>query len=451
MHPYLIIGGSDAGISAALRIKELEPEANVQMLLADDYPNYSICGIPFYFSREVKDWRTLAHRTRDEIHAQGIEVLPNHWVSKIHPVKKEVQANEKTFPYEKLLIGTGAESNRPPIQGMDQEGVFTLRWIGEMLEIDRYIEERGVQRVTIVGGGYIGIEMADGLRLRGLDVDLVEFFPTVLQTVDARLGKVVEEELSRHGVKVFTDTKIDRIDRSGDHLVVSGSSTYQNTCQLVLVAVGASPNTMLAADAGLALGIKNAIRTDSKMKTNLPDIFAAGDCAETYHALLKAQTYLPLGTTAHKQGRIAGENMLGGNREYKGSLGSQAIKIFDTVVGRTGFHDRDAQRYGIPHLTIESEHWDHKVYYPKAKRLSIRVTANPETRQLLGAQVLGSKESEVAKRIDVFATALHNGYSVEELNDLDLTYTPPLSSPWDPVQMAAQAWLRVVGKVAVGG
>ncbi|MDZ7778178.1 MAG: FAD-dependent oxidoreductase [Bacteroidales bacterium] len=364
---YVLIGGSDAAISAALRIKELDAQTKVQLFLADEYPNFSICGIPFYFSREVTDWTTLAHRTRQDILDLGIEVFSSHWVSVIDPDNKTIRANDKTFEYDKLLIGTGAQSIKPPIQGLENKGVFTLRWIGEMLEIDGFIQREKVNKVTIVGGGYIGVEMADGLRLRGLEVDLVEFLPSVLQTLDEPLGEKVGQELNKHGVRVHTNTRIESIEQTKNGLIVHGSNHYKNDCQLVLVVVGASPNTSLATSAGIELTPKGAIKTNLKMETNVQDIYAAGDCIETYHALLKQYVYIPLGTTAHKQGRIAGENMTGGNVTFRGSLGSQVVKIFDLVAGRTGLHDRDCERFNIPHKTVESQHWDHKVYYPGAE------------------------------------------------------------------------------------
>ena len=440
---HIIIGGSDAGISAALRIKEINPQDAVKMFLADDYPNFSICGIPFYFSREVKEWRSLAHRTVEDIRNQGIEVLTSQPISAIDPAKKQVSTDGQVHSYDKLLIGTGALSVKPPIEGMDARGVFTLRWIGEMLAIDQYITDHDVKQVVIVGGGYIGIEMADSLTLRGLEVDLVEFFPTILQTVDEPFGLLAQKELERHGVRVHTGAKVEKISPSKNGLDVTGTNFFKN-CQLVLVVTGAYPNSSLASQAGVHVNDRGAIKTNLQMETNLPDIFAAGDCVETFHSLLKQNVYLPLGTTAHKQGRIAGENMAGKPIDFKGVLGSQVVKIFDIVAGRTGLHDRDARKHGLPHRSVSSEHWDHKVYYPGAEQMTIRITGNPENGQLLGAQIIGSKRSEVAKRIDIFAAAIHNGSTVEELNDLDLSYTPPLSSPWDPVQMAAQAWVKSI-------
>ncbi len=438
---HIIIGGSDAGISAALRIKELAPHHSVTVLLADAYPNYSICGIPFYLSREVKQWSDLAHRKKADLEAAGIQVRISHRVTRIDTQQRVAFCQEQGFAYDQLLIGTGAASVRPPIAGMNQEGVFTLRWIDEMLAIDAYIEQHSVRSVLVVGGGYIGVELADALTLRGLRVTLAEYAPTVLQTLDAALGEMVQQHMEERGVSVRTQTKVEAIEPVDGtrQLHVSGIA---QTVDLVLVVVGAQPNTELAQVLGLATGTKGAIRVNRRMETSLPNIYAAGDCIETYHRYLKTNDYLPLGTTAHKQGRVAGENMVGGNAEFQGSLGTQVIKVFDRVAARTGLHDRDATRYDLPHRTVQSTFNDHKAYYPGAKKLTIRITGNSRTGELLGAQMVGHTGSEVAKRIDIFATALHHRMRISELNDLDLSYSPPLSSPWDPVQMAAQAWVK---------
>ena len=439
---HIIIGGSDAGISAALRIKELAPHHSVTVLLADAYPNYSICGIPFYLSREVKQWPDLAHRKKADLETAGIQVFLSHRVTHIDTQRQVVFSQEQGFAYDQLLIGTGAASVRPPIAGMNQEGVFTLRWIDEMLAIDAYIEQHSVRTVLVVGGGYIGVELADALTLRGLRVTLAEHAPTVLQTLDAELGEMVQRHMEERGVSVCTQTKVEAIESvSGTkQLHVFGTPSLSQTVDLVLVVAGAQPNSELAQAIGLAMGVRGAVRVNQRMETSLPGIYAAGDCVETYHRYLKTNDYLPLGTTAHKQGRIAGENMVGGNAEFQGSLGTQVVKVFDRVAARTGLHDRDATRYDLPHRTVQSTCDDHKAYYPGARKLTIRITGNSRTGELLGAQIVGYAGSEVAKRIDIFATALHHRMRISELNDLDLSYSPPLSSPWDPVQMAAQAW-----------
>ena len=220
-----------------------------------------------------------------------------------------------------------------------------------------------------------------------------------------------------------------------------GSAGFSTTADLVLVGVGVQPVTDLAQSAGVKLGECNAIRVSRAMETDAPDIYAAGDCAETWHRLLERPTYLPLGTTAHKQGRIAGENAVGGHQEYAGTLGTQVVKVFDLVVARTGLRDEEARRASFDPLTVESTCWDHTVYYPGAHEMRLRLTGDQQTGRLLGAQIAGDFALEVAKRVDIFATALFHDMGIDDLNALDLSYTPPVSSPWDPVQMSAQKWV----------
>lgn len=449
----LIIGGSDAGISAALRAKELAPSAEVIVVVADRYPNFSICGLPFLLSGEVADWRTLAHRTSLEIEKEDIRLLLNHRAIAVDPLGKKVsvgdrQGNEREVGYDKLIIATGAESVRPKIDGIELPGVFLLRWMDEAFAIQDYMKEKQPRSVIIVGAGYIGMEMADALRYRGLDVTIVEFADSVLTTVDKEFGERIEVNLKSHGVKVRKNIAVENITRSENQLSVFGSGGFCAEADMVLVAVGAKPETEPARSAGVEAGFKGAIKVDRFMRTNMPDIYAAGDCVETWHRFLKQNTYLPLGTTAHKQGRIAGENAVGGTRQFQGSLGTQAVKIFDLVAARTGLRDAEARNAGFDPVTVELETWDHKAYYPGAQKLWIRLCGDRGSHRLLGAQMLGHKQSEVSKRIDIFASALYNEMSIDDLNDLDLSYTPPLSSPWDPVQLSAQEWSRTVAKPA---
>lgn len=443
----LIIGGSDAGISAALRIKELEPQTKVTIILADEYPNFSICGIPFFISREVEHWKNLAHRTAEDIQALGIILRMNERVTQIDPASKTVRATNRDgvisqYPYDKLIIGTGAKSITPPIQGMDQEGVFTLRWIGEMKTIDTYLDQKEVKTAVVVGGGYIGLEMADALTLRGIKVHLVEYAPTILTTVDPEFGKIVQERLEAQDITITTQTLIQQIEKSEDGLLIKGNNNFETHADFVLVAVGAVPETDLAKSIGIETGIKGAIKVNEFMETNVPDIYAAGDCVETWHQLAQQFTYLPLGTTAHKQGRIAGAHAIGGTKAFRGVLGTQSIKLFDTVIARTGLNDKDAEHFGFKSFTLQTTFYDHKVYYPHAKDIHVRLTGEVGTKRLLGIQLLGSAGTEVSKRVDIVAVAIANNYTIEDLNDLDLSYTPPLSSPWDPVQMAAQQWMK---------
>jgi NADPH-dependent 2,4-dienoyl-CoA reductase/sulfur reductase-like enzyme len=437
----LIIGGSDAGISAALRARELDPNVEVTVLLADDFPNYSICGLPFFLSGETPDWHSLAHRTEFE----GIDIRRGHRATRINAASKTVdvdaeRAGALTLSYDKLVIGTGAGPLEPPIEGWRSAGVFPLHTMHDSFAVHRYLETAKPKRAVIIGAGYIGLEMADALTHRGIEVTVACRPATVLSTVDAEFGRSVAGELQGRGVKVFSSVEAHRIAHDGDHLHISGSNHFDQDCEMVLIAVGVKPNASLGAEAGLDTGVKGALAVNRKMESNLPDIYVAGDCAETFHRLLNRNTYLPLGTTSHKQGRVAAENALGGNREFAGSLGTQVVKIFNLVIARTGLRHDEATRESFAPFTTESVTNDHKAYYPGATQLHARVTGDIGTGRLLGAQLMGTWGAEVSKRLDVFATALFHGMTVDQISDLDLSYTPPLSSPWDPVQMASQAW-----------
>lgn len=440
---FLIIGGSDAGISAGLRAHELDPACEITLVLADEFPNFSICGLPFFLSGETADWHSLAHRTE----FPGLRLLTSHTAESIDPDRKavtvrRVDGSRQDLLYDKLLIGTGARPVHPRIEGLGLPGVFPLHTMGDSFDVHRFLEERKPASAVIVGAGYIGLEMADALVHRGLDVTLASRTEAVLATVDPVYGQLVEAELQKHGVVVCNRVEADSIRAVGDQLIVSGTRDFLKTADLVLVAVGVEPNRELGAAAGVNTGAKGALSVNRRMETNLPDVYAAGDCVETWHRLMDRYTYLPLGTTSHKQGYIAGENAVGGCREFEGSLGTQVVKLFDIVAGRTGLRHDEAARSGFVPFTADTTVWDHKAYYPGAHKLHLRVTGDSETGRLLGAQMVGHRTAEVSKRVDVFATALYHGMRVEDLNHLDLSYTPPLSSPWDPVQMACQAWSR---------
>lgn len=446
MRHLIIVGGSDAGISAGLRARELDPGCEVTLVVADRFPNYSICGLPFYLSGEVQDWHALAHRTIMEIAGAGIHLLLDCTVQAIDAASHRVflvdeREQARQLSYDRLIIATGAKPVRPYLVGLDLPGVFLLRFMADAFAVQQHLETQAPRSALIIGGGYIGMEMADALTRRGLSVVVVEHAASVLKTIDTSLGSRVHAELARQGVRVETGVRVERIERDGTHLRVIGSPSFQVAADLVLVAVGVEPRSDLAREARIEVGEGGAIRVSRRMETNVADIYAAGDGVETWHRLLGRPTYLPLGTTAHKQGRIAGENAVGGTRVFAGTLGTQVVKIFDLVVARTGLRDEEAIQAGFAPLTVETKTWDHNVYYPGAHEVYIRLTGDRETGRLLGAQMTGQIRAEIAKRIDVFATALFNGLDVEDLNDLDLSYTPPLSSPWDPVQKSAQAWV----------
>jgi NADPH-dependent 2,4-dienoyl-CoA reductase/sulfur reductase-like enzyme len=463
MH-LVMIGGSDAGISAALRARELDPGAEITVVLADAYPNFSICGIPYYVSGEVTHWRNLAHRSLADLEAAGMRLRLDTTARRIDvPGRKllvtTAAGGEELLGYDKLVIGTGAVPVRPPITGLSgpdalgpADGVHLLHSMGDTFAVMRTLEQAAPARAVIVGAGYIGLEMADALAVRGLRVTQMEQLAEVLPTVDPQLGALVHAELAVRGVEVLTGTTVQAISTAppggpGQLQVIAAAAdgtAVTRPTDIVLVVVGVRPETALAAGAGATLGSKGAIAVDPMMRTGLPDIYAAGDCVITHHRLL-GETYLPLGTTAHKQGRVAGENALGGNRPFAGSLGTQVVKIFDQAAARTGLRDREAAAAGFDPVTVESAADDHKAYYPGSHRITIRVTGDRTTGRLLGMQLFGHKNAEIAKRTDIAATAIYHGMTVDTVSDLDLSYTPPLGSPWDAVQMAAQAWVRDTG------
>jgi len=449
MH-LLIIGGSDAGIAAGLRAHELDPTCEITLVLADDFPNYSICGLPFFLSGETPDWRALAHRTE----FPGIRLMPNHTAESIDPASRSVvvrdgERMQLELSYDKLLIATGASPVQPPIAGFRLPGVFPIHTMRDSFAVHRFLEECQPKSAVIVGAGYIGLEMADALTHRGIRVTVASRTESVLATLDPSLGGRVEAELKSHGVEVCNRVEINSIGQDGNRLVVAGTQDFLTATDLVLVAVGVCPNSDLGTTAGITVGVKGALCVNRRMETNVPDIYAAGDCVETWHRLLNRNTYMPLGTTAHKQGRTAAENAVGGHREFAGSLGTQVVKLFDLVAARTGLREQEAKQAGFDPLTAETTVWDHKAYYPGARELHLRITGDLHTGRLLGAQLLGHIDSEVSKRIDIFASALFHGMTIEALSDLDLSYTPPLSSPWDPVQMGAQFWEKSIVDVPV--
>jgi NADPH-dependent 2,4-dienoyl-CoA reductase/sulfur reductase-like enzyme len=254
----------------------------------------------------------------------------------------------------------------------------------------------------------------------------------------------VREELETNGVQVIAQATVTSIDEREGRLAVVADPDLIVDADTVLVVVGVRPDAKLGQEAGVETGEKGALQVNRRMETHLPGVYAAGDCVVTYHRLLDADSYLPLGTTAHKQGRVAGENAVGGERTFEGSLGTQVVKVFELAVARTGLRDEEAAAAGFEALTVESSGFDHKVHYPEAQTISMRLTGERRSGRLLGVQLLGRLGSEVPKRIDIAATALHHGMTVDALNDLDLSYTPPFGSPWDAVQAGAQAWSAAV-------
>jgi NADPH-dependent 2,4-dienoyl-CoA reductase/sulfur reductase-like enzyme len=449
----LVIGGSDAGISAGLAAREHDPTAEVTLLVADRYPNFSICGIPYHVSGDVPDWRQLAHRTADDLTRAGLGLRLEYRATAIDPTAHTVTAGTpdtkpSTIEYDRLVIATGAVPARPPITNLEHlgpaDGVHVLHTIGDMFTLINSLEQRHARSAIIIGAGYIGLEMAEALTTRGIAVTMLEQLDQVMPTIDAPLAAHLAAHLNNKGVTVQLGTKVHGLLADKPGLTVY-TDHGQYTSDLVLVVTGVRPDTVLAAEADTKLGVRGAIAVDRRMHTNLDDVYAAGDCVHTYHRLLGEHVYLPLGSTAHKQGRVAGLNAAGGDAVFAGSLGTQAVKVFDLVAAGTGLHDTTARQAGYDPVTVATTADDHKAYYPGATPIRIRVTGDRTTGRLLGAQMLGHHGGEIAKRIDTYATAISYGAAVDDIADLDLSYTPPLGSPWDAVQLATTTWNRTIG------
>ncbi|KJL21310.1 MULTISPECIES: FAD-dependent oxidoreductase [Microbacterium] len=452
MH-LVAIGGSDAGISTALRARELDPSVDVTVVVADAYPNFSICGIPYYFSREVQPWQSLAHRTHADLEATGMNLRLDTLATGIDVdsrrlTVRDAHGSESTIAYDELMVGTGASPSIAGIAGLDQlgpdDGVHLLHSMGDTFALEKYLDEHQPETAIIVGAGYVGLEMAEALTVRGLQVTQLQRGPEVLSTLDPELGSLVHDELTRHGVDVLTGTRVEAVAREAGRIAVTGTrdgEAFSRNADVVLVVVGVRPNTSLLTAAGATTGAGGAVVVDEQMRTGLPNVWAAGDGVVTHHRLLGV-TYLPLGTTAHKQGRVAGENAIGGDTRFAGSLGTQVVKVFDVVAARTGLRDHEATAASFAPHSHTAIADDHKRYYPGATPISIRITGDTNDGRLLGAQLVGTRGAEISKRVDTYATALHHGMTVAAMSDLDLSYTPPLGSPWDAVQVATQAWER---------
>jgi len=452
----VIVGGSDAGISAALRARELSPDIEVSVVLADRYPNFSICGIPYHVSGEVPDWRALAHRSTADLAATGIRLITDTTVTAIDPAGRRITATPRDagpathLGYNRLIVGTGAVPQQPPIAGLDSlgpaDGVHVLHTMGDTFALTDTLTARAAETAVIIGAGYIGLEMAEALTHRGLSVTVLERLDQVLpRTLDPELADLVAVELRRNGVRVHCGAAVDSVGHDPDSLTVTASGA-RHRADLVLVVTGVQPDTGLLAAAGARLGIAGSIAVDEAMRTTLPDIYAAGDCVHTHHRLLPEPAYLPLGTTAHKQGRVAGENAAGGRARFAGSLGTQVVRVFGLVAAATGLRDTDATAAGFEALTVAAVADDRKAYYPGASPIHMRLTGDRDSGRLLGAQLVGRIDAHVAKRIDILATAITYRAAVADLDTLDLSYTPPLGSPYDAVQQAAQAWMTAAGR-----
>jgi NADPH-dependent 2,4-dienoyl-CoA reductase/sulfur reductase-like enzyme len=438
----VVIGGVAAGMSAASRARRLNPKIEIMVFEKSGFISYGSCGLPYFVSDVIKAPENLVvYDAKFFKEKRDIDVYLHHEVLKIFPAKRSVLVKDlekdKEFEvgYDKLVIATGARAVKPNIKGIDLNGIFTIRFLEDGIAIKNFIRENSPKKALIIGAGYIGMEMAEALVSLGIDVTIVEVMPNILGSMDDEINEVVEAELQKNGVKLLKSTSV--VEFVGDGFVRkailnNGSSL---DVDLVIVGAGIKPNSEIARDAGIEIGRSGAIAVNQRMETNIPGVFAAGDCAEAFHLVLGRPVYIPLGTTANKQGKVAGENAVGGNAIFKGIVGTAVFKVFELEVARTGISEKQAKEEGIDYVSTVIEHSSRAHYYPGGSKIRVKLIAEKRTGRLLGAEMVG--RDGVAKRIDVFATALHARMSIGEIAGLDLSYAPPFAPVWDPILIAA--------------
>jgi len=452
---FVIIGGDAAGMSAASKAKRNQPDAEVIVFERGPHISYSACGMPYWIGGVIDSDRKLMILTPERARERrGIDVRILHEVTGIDPQQKTVAVTDRdrgesfTQPYDKLVIATGAAAIKPPIPGMDRPGVFTLRALSDGQRIYHYMADHAPQRAVIIGGGYVGVEMAEALRDRNVDVTLVEMLPQLMPNFDADMVDEVAAHLREQEVTIRPQTRATAITAQGDALAVAVESEVGEVdelpADLILVATGVRPNSELAAAAGIELGVANAIRVDEQMRTNQPDIFAAGDCATHYHRVLEENAWIPLAPAANRGGRVAGDNLSGGDPTFPGIIGTAIVKAFDYTMAVTGLTEKDAKASGkfgeIGSAVVDSYEKAH--YWPGAEKIKVKLVFAKAGGRVLGGQMVG--KTGVGKRIDVIATAVTARLTVADMGMLDLAYAPPYAPTYDPIQVCANVALRDV-------
>jgi NADPH-dependent 2,4-dienoyl-CoA reductase/sulfur reductase-like enzyme/rhodanese-related sulfurtransferase len=437
----VIVGGVAGGASAAARLRRLDERAKIVVLERGPYVSFANCGLPYYVGRVIPQREALLVQTEQELETRfNLDIRPLHEAIAIDRARKVVRVREVITgreyeeSYDKLILSPGSVPLVPSIPGVNRAGVFTVRGIPDVEAISHWIESTEAGRAVVVGGGFIGLEMAENLRSRGLEVTLVEMLPQVLPPLDFEMAAMVHHHLAEHGVHLHLGDGLAEIEERADGLTVVTQSGCQFPADLVILAIGVRPESELAAKAGLKLGIRDTIVVNEHMQTSDPDIYAVGDVAQVINPLTGEPSFVPLAGPANKQGRIAADHICGRSSSYRGTQGTAIVKVFDLTVACTGLNHRQAQAAGISfHACIVHAH-SHAGYYPGAQPLTIKLLFNAPDGKLLGAQVVG--RGGVDKRIDVLATAIQGGMTVFDLEELELSYAPPYGSAKDPVNVA---------------
>ncbi len=437
----VIIGGVAGGASAAARLRRLDERAEIIVFERSGFVSYANCGLPYYIGGTIAEKRELTLQTPESFWNRfRIRVKTKHEVLAIDPAAKTVAVKDlstgKTFTesYDKLVLSPGAMPTRPPLPGIDSEKIFSLRTVEDTLRIHDYVRREKPQSAVLVGGGYIGIEVAENLRELGLDVTIVQRPKQLMNTLDYDMATFVHAKLREKGIRLELGRSVSGFEERDGQILTLIDGQDPLPADLVLLAIGVTPDSGLAKQAGLALGIKGSIVVNDRMETSVPDIYAVGDAVQVKHAVTGRDALIALAGPANKQGRIAADNICGLDSRYRGSQGSSIIKVFDLTVASTGLTEKAAASAGIDADCVVLSPGSHASYYPGARPMTMKVVFEKQTFRLLGAQIAGGEG--VDKRIDVLAVALHAGMRADELKDLDLAYAPPYSSAKDPVNMA---------------
>jgi len=441
----LIVGGVAGGATAAARARRLDESAEITILEKGPYVSFANCGLPYFISRDIPRRSHLLLQTPEGFFSRyRIQVRTNTEAVEIQRDKKLVIARTSTgdeaIPYDKLILAQGGSPVVPSLPGINHEHVFTLWTIPDMDRIHKFIEERRPAAAVIAGGGFIGLEMAEALKARGIAVTIVELAQQVMITMDPEFGAMIKAGLEDHGISVRTGAGISEI--TATSVLLSDGSSIE--AGMVLLSIGVRPQLTLAKSAGLEIGASGGLVVDETLRTRDPDIYAAGDMVEVVNKVHGKKVRIPLAGPANRQGRIAATNALGGKMVYHGALGSSVVKLFGATAASTGLTEKAAREAGFDAGVAYVFKDNHVTYFPGSKPLALKLVYDMKTARLLGGQAYG--EAGVEKRIDVLATALHGKMTLEDLAELDLAYAPPYNSANDPINLASFVGLNHIGK-----
>ena len=437
----VIVGGVAGGATAAARIRRLDEQAEIVVFERSGFISYANCGLPYYIGGVIEDPEDLTLQTPESFFRRfRIHMKVRHEVTAIHPEKKTVSVKNletgEVFEesYDKLLLSPGAKPVWPNLPGMDSKKIFTLRTVEDTFRIKEFVDQQNPKSAVMVGGGFIGLELAENLRELGLDVTIVQRPKQLMSPFDADMAAFIHNEVRKHGVKLALGQSVEGFEEKDGGIDVHLKAHVPIHADMVVLAIGVTPESSLAKDAGLALGMKGSILVNDRMETSVPDIYAVGDAVQVKHYVTGEDALIALAGPANKQGRIAADNICGGDSRYLGSQGSSVMKVFDLTAATTGINETNAKKSGLDVDTVILSPMSHASYYPGGKVMTMKVVFEKKTYRLLGTQIVGY--DGVDKRIDVLATAIHAGLKATQLKDLDLAYAPPYSSAKDPVNMA---------------